>query len=1132
MATAPIFMLRTVASDGTLEQFLPDFAQIDMSPVYCDAGTVQFSYPESGVNFGILKEDIEIAVTMNGVEILELRSLIETIEGDDATDAEGGALWKFTARTAVGKLDDAIVYPLNWSSAVGGVLKKPKQQTYTGKYMGYILNDLLTKAKNRGSLAKYTWDFTATHDSEGNAWTYQTDLTLDIGKSYLDVFKEMAQNGWIEFRVEGRLIKVFDAEKMGVDRSTGPSPLHFRKGRDVKESPRKINTKGLKSYTLVSGGDNTVFQEVHDTSSSGTYGRRESFYSAGSMKYNSIWGTTSTLALAGNQYLRGVSDPQMEVTHGLHFESEDQPRPITNFNVGDWALTDVGKGVERFRILQWVMSVASDRSVTGSITMNWLFNTQLSQVSSALNKLENGTVTAGTGPKNDGVAPAQVTGVIPSSANYFVNSIPRATLDIAWDPVTTNEDGSEIFDLDYYQVSWKYTSDTNWRATIRVEAEDGQTAIQITNLDPGASAQVRVRAADYWNNFGDWSTTAPVALAGDTIAPPKPASPVVVSSVGTLRVTWSGLAADGSSMPPDLAGVEVHVSNADFTPSTATKKDVLPPSVLATTLTGLTYGTEYWVKLVAFDTTGNKSAASDTTTTSHAVLKQVVSTEIGSGQVGLSQTTFSDVGNLIDDGSFEIADIRTARTQVINAASMHLAFDNTTASNGTFSLRSDSWASPSTESLLLQGSLPVKPGERVFGAADYRQTADVPSGSLVTLAIKWVDKNGAYIDNTGAVNNVFYTLSDSSFAAKDNVWHSRVTNISQVAPTNSVKAEIWLIAQNRSAGTIWLDAVEIRKQIDTALIQQAAITTALIADLAVNDAKMANVSIGKLIAGSLTADMTVSARIKTADTGARAELNSGGFGLWNSAGTQTVMFAGSDGSVRIQGNLISGTSGRRIDINPYGTGLPEIRFYPNSGSNYGFLNAVSSGSDASVGLNSSQFTANGVTSGYRVYLTPSVASFELMNASTQSQYGPGVYLYGNYMHLNVDIGGTTGGILDLYNNSARVGRDSGGAASALINFDSAGKIFFTGEMNYYSDSQDALLMGHYDGTDGPISGFNWTWGFTLASTAYAVVTPYDNNTSNYTTNIDSRSTTGFGIHFGNGGTVGAGYGFHFWAWRE
>lgn len=1129
MVAAPVFMIRTVASDGTIEQFLPDFSTIDMSPVYCDAGTVVFSYPESGVNYSLLKADLEIAILMNGVEIPDLRCKVETIEGDDATDAEGGALWKYTCRTMAGGLDYAIVYPNNYIYIIRRVIGKSLPVSYVGKTIGYIFNDLFLKAQTRGSLTGYTWDFTATHDSEGNTWSDSTDVTPDFGKTYLSLLKDLCATGTCEFNVVKRVIRIFDRDKMGTDRTVGTTPLIFRKGRDIKESPHKVDTRGLITAVLVGNSSNDAFADVDDTVSIGVYGRREGFTSFGDIPWNNAV-STSFLESGGSFYLSQNNKPAVEITHGLHFETEDQPRPITNFNVGDWSYTDFGQGLQRFRILQWVASVAQDRSVTGSITMGRMFNTQLSQVNSAIEAVTNGSANAGSIAKNDGVAPAQVTGVIPTSANYFVNSISRATLDVQWTAVTTNSDGSNITDLDYYQVTWKYTSDTGWRPSQRVEAEDGQTVLQITNLTPGAGVQVRVRAADVWNNFGAWSSTVSLTLAGDTIPPNKPASPIVTSNVGTLRVVWSGLDSGGAAMPPDLAGVEVHVSTADFTPTTGTKKDTLPPGVLATTLTqGLTYGTEYWVKLIAVDTTGNRSTASDTTSTSHVVLKQVVSTEIGTGQVGLTQTTFSDVGNLIDDGTFELADNRAARTTLIG--SQHLSFDNTTASNGTWSLRSDFWASPSSESIRLQGSLPVKPGERVFGAADYRQTSDVPAGSFMTLAIKWLDKSGNYLDNTGTISNVFYTLSDNGFTAKDNIWHSRVTNVSQVAPANSVNAEIWVITTSRSAGTIWMDAAEVRKQIDTLLIQQAAITTALIADLAVNDAKIASASIGKLITGTLSADMVVGARIKTADTGARAEMNSGGFGLWNSAGTQTVAFSGADGSATMVGQLKSGTTGRRIEINPTSTFLPEIRFYPNSGSNFGFLNAISSGSDVSIGLNSGQYTVNSLTSETRLFMTPTVSAFEQIDTTGQAQNGPGLYLIGNSMTLNVvQNSGASGGVMFINENSAHFGTDRGTTNSALVWMDTNGKIFVTGEMSYFSDAQDALMMGHVDGTDGPISGYIYTWGFTLTSLAYPIVIPYDNDGSNYAVLVVARSTTGFSIHF-TANTTGAGYGFHFWAWR-
>lgn len=1126
MAAAPIFMLRTVATDGTLEQFLPDFASIDMSPVFCDAGTIQFSYPQRGVNFNLLKTDIEIAVTLNGVEIPELRSLIESIEGNDADDAEQGALWKFTARTAVGKLDDAVVYPANWGPSF--VLTKAKPVTYTNKTMGYIVDELLQKAQDRGALLRYTWDFNASTDSEGNAWTYHVNITIDTGKSYLDLLKEFAGNGWLEFRVDKRVIRVWDRNKMGVDRSVGPTPLHFRKGRDIKDAPRNISSKGLKTYTLAGDSDNTVFAQV-SSDAEAVYGRRESYLSAGTAKHTAGIIVASTLVLAAGNFLEGVSSPQMEVSHGLHFETENQPRPITNFNIGDWALTDVGNGVERFRVLQWVMSVAADGSVTGGITMNWMFNTQLNKVSNAVAKIQNGTINAGSAPKNDGIAPQQVTGVVLSSASYFVNSIPRSTLTISWGEVTENEDGSDIFDLDYYQVSWKYTSDTKWRPSVRVEAEDAQTAMEIVNLEPGASVQVRVRASDFWNNFGDWSTTVPTTLAGDTIAPNRPASPTVTSNVGTLRVVWSGLDSGGAAMPADLAGVEVHVSTADFTPNSGTKKDVLPPGVLATTLTqGLTYGQEYWVKLIAFDTTGNRSPASTTTSTSHAVLKQVVATEIGTGQVGLGQTTFSDVGNLIDDGSFENQDNRTTRTALMG--SQHLAFDNSTSSNGSYSIRSDAWAGNSNESILLQGSLPVKPGERVFGAADYRQSATVPGTSYLTLAIKWVDKSGNYLDNTGSVNNVFYTLSDNGFTAKDNLWHSRVTGVSQLAPANSVNFEIWLIAQSRTAGTIWIDAVEVRKQIDTLLIQQAAITTALIADLAVNDAKIASASIGKLTTGTLSADMVVGARIKTANSGARAELNSGGFELWNSSGLQTVDMDGSSGSVTILGQLKSGASGKRIEINPTATLLPEIRFYPDSGSNFGFLNAFSpsGSSSAYIGLNSGQFDWNGQTCETRLFMTDIVTSLEAVRVDNQSRLGPYIQLAEASLRMAWQDGSDDKGWLSIRETGAEFGyNDTGTANDNYISFRDDGRIVTHGRYFNYTtaDSNQALFTGSVGWTSG--TGVILSFGATMLSQPIPVACGYYAGGAVPSFYVDDRSTTGFSFH----STVSVTATCQFWVYR-
>lgn len=74
----------------------------------------------------------------------------------------------------------------------------------------------------------------------------------------------------------------------------------------------------------------------------------------------------------------------------------------------------------------------------------------------------------------------------------------------------------------------------------------------------------------------------------------------------------------------------------------------------------------------------------------------------------------------------------------------------------------------------------------------------------------------------------------------------------------------------------------------------------------VQDGQIAAMSISKLLAASLTADMTVSARIKTADTGARVELNSAGVKCYD-ASSNLVVDINSSGTATFSGAVSGGT---------------------------------------------------------------------------------------------------------------------------------------------------------------------------------------------------------------------------------
>lgn len=119
------------------------------------------------------------------------------------------------------------------------------------------------------------------------------------------------------------------------------------------------------------------------------------------------------------------------------------------------------------------------------------------------------------------------------------------------------------------------------------------------------------------------------------------------------------------------------------------------------------------------------------------------------------------------------------------------------------------------------------------------------------------------------------------------------------APAGTVNARIKI--SNTGANSIYIDDIDAYRVIGSAQIANAAILTANIADaqilqakigdLQINTAKISDLNVGKLTAGTLGVDVVIGARIKTADTGARSELNSTGFHLFNSGNAEVLTAA-------------------------------------------------------------------------------------------------------------------------------------------------------------------------------------------------------------------------------------------------
>ncbi|MER7131308.1 fibronectin type III domain-containing protein [Streptosporangium saharense] len=143
--------------------------------------------------------------------------------------------------------------------------------------------------------------------------------------------------------------------------------------------------------------------------------------------------------------------------------------------------------------------------------------------------------------------------------------------------------------------------------------------------------------------------------------------------------------------------------------------------------------------------------------------------------------------------------------------------------------------------------------------------------------------------------------------------------------------------------TRWVRVVAVDQSGNRSDPSAAASATALLVD----SAHISDLTATKITAGTLLADIILGARIKTADTGARVELNWGGVGVWDAGNVQTVGLF-NNGVFYLR----SSATGARVDI-----------------SSISGLQLFNSAGVATVALSpSGEFTLRSAASGPRVQL--------------------------------------------------------------------------------------------------------------------------------------------------------------------
>lgn len=699
-------MLRAINPNGTQAGPLPDCTSVKVNISFSDIGSIGFDYAIRGINASMVADQREIAVFNNTAEIQDTRAVLEGSNGQ-RVDVEGVNWRSYSGRSLWKLMAESLVYVDTWPTSPG-----TGEVGFTTATSGTILQTVIARAQALGELPGLTYNFTNAADSNGVAWAFTLSIKYEMGINILQVIQNLVDQGMIEVRLVGRQLQVYNPDTLGVDRSTGSTPIVLWAGRNVSEAPEQTASEGLRTTALIKG-DEGVFVEISDATAVAKYGRRTEFVSQGGVKDG------GTLTVIGQATIDRSKEIRSELTYKYR-PGEGAPVPMTDFIPGDWVLTNMTGVLQRVRVRQVLIEWDENHDVEYTLVLNDKFLENEIMLNRRVEGITNGATQAGgssslpapADPGKDTLAPAMPTGVTLSSLAYLDNQGNTfAQASASWVAVTANADGTAIDDLDHYDLRWRYT--TGGDLSLRDIPSTASTLTTWSPMLPGRVIGVQVRAVDRENNKSAWTTEVTITTGSDATPPPVPSTPTLsVPFPGSVRITWNGLGSAGEAMPVDFKFSEVHISTVNnFTTSTSTLYDRMDSATISN-IAGLANGVPIFVKLVSVDYLNNKSAASAQAT--------ITPTSISTSHINFTSVDIGGVTTYI---------LGTAPTGTINTGSVWI---NTANNNEPLRWSGTAWVTardivPITATRLAAGAITV--GSAVI------QDAAIRSALIEDLAV-------------------------------------------------------------------------------------------------------------------------------------------------------------------------------------------------------------------------------------------------------------------------------------------------------------------------------------------------------------------------------------------------------------
>jgi hypothetical protein len=932
-AQLPTLELRVTDKSGNSSP-LPEAIVDSMSFESNMANSISLSVAEGTVGYEQTDDYSVVDLYMNGAPVEDGRWLLRDKGWNEGKTA---AVRQFTGKSFL------------WDRLEKTVIWDDKRYLYDLKTVGFILNDILASAQARGALnPSFTWDFDQGVDSVGNSWPVAISIEYLPGAKYSDIISNLVDRELIDISLLDDEIRVFVGGKRG---SVRPAMLIV--GEDVTDAPQQSTAQGIVSDVIVVGDEGTIVKRSNPVTST-AWGREEASVSQG--------GTSDigTLSIVGDVALSNGDGPRVQRTYNMVIHQDRPFLPLRDYNVCDYIGVEHGNAsVMSLRVKQIVFK-RQNGQWAGALVLNDKFLENELRLARKVDGILGGaTIVGGSRTstpddlKDTGI-PNAPTGLGLTFERYIGDDgMTKVIMYANWNAVTNNTDGSSANDIEQYVFIWKYAdkpdSSFKWVFT-------PNNFVSVDNIDLNRDIVAYVYVRDTSQNQSASSGVVTANSGADTIAPPAPSSALLLSQRRTVTISWDGLTSTGAVMPPDFKHIEIWTSHfSGFTPNDGNcylEGVMQHRGDMVVSMWGYLIDETVYVKFVAVDNSGNKSAPSgQNSTVVQGILGfdiqqgAIDANSIGAGVIGAqhvkagamatSRLSLGPTMNLVQDPSFNDAEWRAERLTTKWADRPQFWFFTkqtpSVVRNGYYLQMLSAPAGENGGRMYVTDWIGTQYGETYYFGIYARNGEFAPnSDARIFMGIE-VTKTDGSISSDGITVE---TLAE---------WKKFGFNI-PIGDATWTKIRFFVRADNLTSGDFAMDDWEVRAGVGT-----------------------------------------------TATAGPRGLLTPEGLSSWSVNDEQTFFLDFSTGDLFAKGQLVSSSAGRRIEVNPGETFLPEIRFFGDEGEGYAYINASSGVSTFPfMGLNSPDFDRGFGLEGERVLLHDLGFQIGHHRKSDGLMIGPGV----------------------------------------------------------------------------------------------------------------------------------------------